>query len=93
MKFDFQEGCKMIVMTISNWRKKLRLLLLVVVVVLIAGGIFINLDIGDVLKGASNDRDSNGSLKVEAAPGGEIEEVDSDWWGEFVETLKTYYQE
>lgn len=83
----------MIIMTISNWRKKLKIALAVIFFLLLGGILWMFLGMGEEKEvGAENDRDANGSLKVEASPG-EALEVDSSWWGELVETLKAYYQD
>jgi len=80
----------MIVMTISNWRRKLKLLLLLILVALIAGGIFTFVNLHSGPETAKNDRDVNGSLKVEAT-NSDTQEADAGWWGDFVETIKSYY--
>lgn len=83
----------MIVMTISNWRKKLRIVLIILLLAFLAGSVMIFMQLGKGPAGsAENDRDVNGSLKVEA-PSTEAEEVDSNWWAEFTETLKSYYKD
>ncbi len=84
----------MLMVTISNWRKKVKILLLVVLLLLIAWLVFAFADIGkDPETGAVNDRDGQGSMKVEATTEGDAQEVDGNWFGEFVETLKGYYQD
>lgn len=83
----------MIIMTISNWRRKLRIVLILILLTLIGGSILMLLQMGEPEQGARNDRDANGSLKVEAVPSSEGEEVDQGLWSKFMETLKSYYQE
>jgi uncharacterized protein (UPF0333 family) len=84
----------MLIMTISNWRGKLKVLLLVVLLLLVGGIVVSYLNMGgDSETGAVNDRDANGSMKVEAAPQADPQEVDGNWFGGFVETLKGYCQD
>lgn len=84
----------MLIMTISNWRRKLKVLLLVVLLLLVAGTVvsYLNME-GERETGAVNDRDANGSMKVEATPRDDSQEVDGNWFGGFVETLKGYCQD
>lgn len=81
----------MMIITFRNWKKKLRILIWgLVLALLIGSGYFLLQRVGLPSFGsAENDRDARGSLKVDAHPA----EGDGDWWGEFVETLKAYYQE
>lgn len=83
----------MIVMTISNWRGKLKLLVIFILVALIAGSLISLLHFPATSDTADNDRDADGSLKVEATSESKRQEVDSGWLGEIVETLKHYYQD
>ena len=83
----------MIIMTISNWRKKLKLVLLTVLLAVLAASALMLLQLGEAPEvGADNDRDVNGSLKVEASPSVDTEEAASNGWEELLETIKVYYQ-
>lgn len=84
----------MLIVTISNWKQKVKVLLLVVLLLLIAGMVLGFMNIGeDSETEAVNDRDANGSMKVEATSEVEPQDVDGNWFGGFVETLKGYYQD
>lgn len=81
----------MIVVTLSNWRRKLKMLiaLLLLLAVVLTGGILF-LDWGEetVTTGDfDNDRNSSGSLKVEASPEpgtGHPVSDDTGWWERFL---------
>jgi hypothetical protein len=85
----------MIVMTINNWRRKLRIVLVVILLAVVIGTICMLLGLGREggIGTAENDRDAHGSLRVDAASTVEKEEVNTHWWGEFIETLKTITQQ
>ncbi|NLJ99865.1 MAG: hypothetical protein GX318_01335 [Clostridia bacterium] len=87
----------MIVITFSNWRKKLKILVILVFLILAVALI------SSYLLGAKtavtgldseNDRSPSGSLKVDSEIMKEKEEdADATWWGDLMETLKTHYKE
>lgn len=83
----------MIVMTISNWKRKLKLLLLLILIALIAGGIISLMNLKGESDTANNDRDANGSLKVEATTQNIPDDVEVGWWDGIMETLKDYCQD
>ena len=87
----------MIVVTLSNWRRKLRMLialLLLLAVVLVCGILFLDWGQEAATTGdLDNDRNSSGSLKVEAspAPNGTEHQVSDDtgWWERFLGDVST----
>jgi|LFRM01.1.fsa_nt_gb hypothetical protein len=85
----------MIVMTINNWRKKLRIVLVVLLLAVVIATVCMLLGMGREggIGTAENDRDAHGSLRVDAASPVEKEGVDAHWWGDFIETLKTITQQ
>ncbi len=83
----------MIIIGFSNWKRKLKICILVVALtaILVSGYLLFGRTDLPAMGNADNDRDARGSLKVDAIPPGNAEA--ENWWGEFIETLKTYYQD
>jgi len=82
----------MIIVTLSNWRRKVKILIAAVLVGAILGSGYILFDTltQGVAGRAENDRDARGSLKVDAPPSSEPESGEEDLVETFMETLKTF---
>lgn len=82
----------MIVMTINNWRKKLKVLLVIIILAFLIGIVWMMLGMGKHgVESAENDRDAHGSLRVEAGSSSG-EEVGTNWLVEFMEVIKAVNQ-
>jgi len=88
----------MIIVTFSNWRRKLKVLFVVLALLIIVALVSSYL-LGMSEKAStsmdldSKDRSPSGSLKVNVTTEKNAEEQEASWWGQFIETLKGYYQE
>jgi len=88
----------MIIVTLKNWRKKLKILITVLIllfIVALAGSYFFELSEKAVttIELDSKDRSPNGSLKVDTEINEEEMQNEEVWWNKFVQTLKTLYQD
>ncbi|NLO89676.1 MAG: hypothetical protein GX088_05030 [Clostridia bacterium] len=87
----------MIIVTLKNWRRKLKILITVLILLLIValvGSYFFQLSEKTVttIELDSKDRSPNGSLKVDTKIETEMQNEEV-WWNKFIQTLKTLSQE
>jgi len=89
----------MIIITLSNWRRKLKILFIVLallIIVALVSSYLLSMSekASTSMDLESKDRSPSGSLKVNVETTEKnAEDQEASWWGQFIETLKGYYQE